>query len=95
MTHTHGTFTGAGGLALFYQGWRPDGEPRAVVAIVHGIGEHCGRYPNIVSGLVARGHAVYGFDHCGHGRSPGRRGHVDSWGQYREDVDAFVRAVAA
>lgn len=95
MNHAHGTFVGAGGLALFYQWWRPDTVPRIAVAIIHGICEHSGRYPKIVSGLVPRGHAVYGFDHRGHGRSPGRRGHVGSWGEYRGDVDAFIRTVAA
>lgn len=64
-----------------------------MVILVHGIGEHSGRYPNVVAGLVPRGNAIYGFDHRGHGRSPGKRGHVGSWGEYREDVDAFVRLV--
>ena len=95
MDHVHGTFDGAGGLALFWQGWLPDEPPRTVVLIVHGVGEHSGRYPNLVAGLVPRGHGVYGFDHRGHGRSPGRRGHVDSWREYRGDVDAFVRMIAA
>lgn len=93
MTHAEGTFSGAGALALFYQCWRPEGEPRSAVVLVHGIGEHSGRYLNVVTGLVPRGHAVYGFDHRGHGRSPGQRGHVGSWAEYRDDVEAFVRLV--
>ncbi len=95
MSHAQGTFAGTGGFALFYQRWRPDGTPRTAVAIVHGIGEHCGRYANVVTGLVPRGHAVYGFDQRGHGRSPGRRGHVDSWREYRQDLHAFVRFIVA
>ena len=58
MDHTHGTFSGAGGLALFYQRWRPEAVPRTVALIVHGVGEHSGRYENVVAGLVPRGHAV-------------------------------------
>lgn len=93
MTHAEGTFGGAGGLGLFYQCWCPEETARSAVALVHGIGEHSGRYPHLVVQLVPRGHAVYGFDHRGHGRSPGQRGHIGSWGEYREDVGAFVSLV--
>lgn len=90
MNHSEGTFAGAGGLELFEQHWRPDGEPRAVLVIVHGIGEHSGRYPNVVNRLVSRGYAVYGFDHRGHGRSPGQRGFIHRWSEFREDVRLFL-----
>ena len=95
MEHSEGTFHGDGGLALYYQRWRPDGPPRSVLALVHGIGEHSGRYMNVVRAFTGRGHAVYGFDHRGHGRSPGPRGHIDRWEQYRGDVTAFLRVVGA
>jgi len=42
MKHSEGKFKGAGSLELYYQCWQPDGQPRAVVVIVHGIGEHSG-----------------------------------------------------
>lgn len=95
MEHHEGSFTGyanAGGRApqLFCQSRRPAGEPRAVVAIVHGFAEHSGRYGFLVDHLVTRGHAVYGFDLRGFGRSPGRRGHIYDWAEYRGDVSAFV-----
>ena len=89
-----GTFTGADGVELFSACWRPLGEPRAVVALVHGIGEHSGRYPALVTRLTAAGFAVCGFDHRGHGQSPGRRGHIGSWVEYREDVRAFLAVTA-
>ena len=95
MEHRTGNFAASGGTELYYQCWLPDGEPRAILAIVHGIGEHSGRYQNVVDHLVPRGYGVYGFDHRGHGRSPGPRGHVDAWGDFVEDVDAFLRLVAA
>ena len=63
------------------------------MALVHGIGEHSGRYTNLVQHLTARGIAVYGFDQRGHGRSPGRRGHIIHWSEYREDVRAFLEQV--
>ena len=62
MDHLEGTFQGFGGLELYYQRWRPKGEPKAVLAIVHGFGEHSGRYDNVVNWLVPKGYAIYAFD---------------------------------
>lgn len=93
MKHTEGKFAGAGGLELFYQAWQPDTPPRAVIAIVHGLGEHSGRYLNMVNRLAPHGYSLYGFDLRGHGRSPGQRGYINSWEEYREDVRAFLRFV--
>jgi alpha-beta hydrolase superfamily lysophospholipase len=94
VLHQEGSFTGKGGMSLYYQSWLPDGEPRAVVAIVHGVGEHSGRYPNVVPRLVADGYAVFGYDQRGHGRSPGPRVHIDSWSDYRDDLSAFLGMIA-
>ena len=44
MSHETGELEGAAGRRLFWQHWRPDGEPRAVVVIVHGASEHSDRY---------------------------------------------------
>jgi alpha-beta hydrolase superfamily lysophospholipase len=94
MQHAEGTFRGCGDIQLIYQSWCPEGRPRAVLAITHGFGEHCGRYGNVVNALVPRGYAVYGFDLRGHGGSPGSRGHVSRWSEHREDTRAFVGMVA-
>jgi alpha-beta hydrolase superfamily lysophospholipase len=84
------SFTGAGGLQLYSRCWRPDGSPRALVALVHGISEHSGRYGSLVGPLTASGFAVCSFDLRGHGRSPGQHGHINSWSEYREDVRNFL-----
>ena len=94
MQHSEGTFRGVGTMDLFYQRWLPDGTPRAVLVIVHGIGEHSGRYLNVVHRLVPAGFAVYAYDLRGHGRSPGQRGYINQWSEYRDDLGAFVRLVA-
>ena len=86
-------FIGADGIELFTQSWLPDGPPRAVLALVHGFGEHSGRYSTLVEHLVRSRYAVMSFDHRGHGRSPGRRGHIMEWREYREDVLAFLEYV--
>lgn len=49
--------------------WEPEGEVRAVVQIVHGIGEHMPRYQNVAEVLNAQGYLVVGEDHMGHGGS--------------------------
>lgn len=91
MEHSEGTFKGFNGLDLYYQRWRPQsgGAVRAALLVVHGHGEHSGRYANVVNCLVPSGFAVYAFDHRGHGRSPGQRGHVDRFDEFDQDVRAF------
>ncbi|NPA91540.1 MAG: alpha/beta hydrolase [Chloroflexi bacterium] len=93
MRHETGTFVATGGIPLFTQAWLPEEEPKAGLVIVHGFGEHSGRYGNVVEFLVPRKYAIYTFDLRGHGRSPGPRGHVDRWDDYVEDVNAFLRHV--
>lgn len=93
-SHSETTIVGAGGLRLFAQQWRPSGQARASLAIVHGFGEHSSRYGNAVDWFVPRQYAVYATDLRGHGRSPGRRGHIDSWAELMQDVQAFLRWTA-
>lgn len=95
MQPTQSTLEGAGGLKLFTQTWLPDGPPKAAVVLVHGYGEHSGRYGNLVNAMVPQGIAVYGYDHRGHGRSPGQRGHIMAWAEYRGDLERFVANVRA
>jgi alpha-beta hydrolase superfamily lysophospholipase len=95
MQHQEGTFKGSGGLDLYYQSWRPDGPARAVMVIVHGHGEHSGRYAHVVNHLVPQGFAIYALDHRGHGRSPGQRGYTNSMAEFRGDVRALVQLAAA
>ena len=92
-TLTEFTFAGAEGISLFGRCWSPPMQPRAVVALVHGISEHSGRYSAVVDGLTAAGFAVCAFDLRGHGRSEGQRGHIDRWSQYRDDVTAYLEQV--
>jgi len=86
-------FAGVEGLSLLGKCWAPSQEPRAVVALVHGISEHSGRYSAVVDGLTAAGFVVCAFDLRGHGRSEGQRGHIDRWSQYRGDVMAYLEQV--
>jgi alpha-beta hydrolase superfamily lysophospholipase len=82
-----------GGLSLFRRTWRPDGGVRAVLINVHGLGDHSGLYPALAEHCTARGIALYAPDLRGNGRSPGRRGYVERWEEYREDLQRFVAVV--
>jgi alpha-beta hydrolase superfamily lysophospholipase len=77
---------------LFWQHWRPE-DPRAVLVNVHGLGDHSGLYPSLAEWFPPRGVAVYAFDTRGNGRSPGRRGHIDRWSTYRDDLHRFIQVV--
>lgn len=91
--HQEGTFQSADGLKLYYQSWHPPGSAKAVLVIVHGHGGHSGVFGRIVEYLVPRGYIVCSFDLRGHGRSPGQRGYINSWGEYRADLTAFLDLV--
>jgi acylglycerol lipase len=67
--------------------------PKAVVIIVHGLCEHCGRYDYVVSRLNDFGYSVYRYDHRGHGRSGGEKGYLDDFQLYTDDADKIVGLV--
>jgi acylglycerol lipase len=95
MEHIEGTFKGVRNLGIYYQGWLPEGEVRAVVLIVHGLGEHSGRYANVVDCLVPAGYALYGLDHVGHGKSEGDREYVERFEDYIEPLTTYYDMVKA
>jgi alpha-beta hydrolase superfamily lysophospholipase len=85
-----GTFHGAGDRQIYWRSWPPPEEPRAIVVIAHGFGEHSGRYEELGERLRAEGYAVYTLDHHGHGRSAGARGRV-SIAAAVADLDQLVQ----
>ncbi|MEA5578839.1 alpha/beta hydrolase [Anabaena sp. UHCC 0451] len=91
--HSVGTFKGVGGLDLYYQSWNPGGKIRGILALVHGLGGHSGLYKNIIEHLLPKQYAVYGLDLRGHGRSPGQRGYINNWVEFRDDVRAFLQVI--
>ena len=76
-----------GGIKLFCSSWKPIDPPRAVLFIVHGLGEHSGRYDEMSSVFVAQYIAVFSFDLRGHGQSGGKKGHANSINQLVEDME--------
>ena len=88
-THNTGTFIGKSGTEIFFQNWCVD-NPHGILVIVHGVGEHSGRYDNIINELKGKNISIYALDHRGHGRSGGKRGHIDSFMDYVYDVKLFI-----
>jgi alpha-beta hydrolase superfamily lysophospholipase len=93
MNHQEGFFEGIRNTRIYHQCWLPETEPKAVIMLVHGLGEHSGRYLNIVNHFVPMGFAVYGMDHPGHGRSDGIRKYVDRFEDFIETVKAFFERI--
>lgn len=93
MNHQDGRFKGIRDSDIYYQSWLPDGEIKAVLLIVHGLGEHSGRYMNVVNHFVALGYAIYGLDHLGHGKSSGYRELVEKFSDFTEILDTFLKQV--
>jgi alpha-beta hydrolase superfamily lysophospholipase len=81
--------TMADGVAVHVRRWRPDGAPRAVVQITHGMAEHSGRYARLAGVLVGAGYAVWAHDHRGHGQTARSD---DDLGHFADD-DGFERVV--
>ncbi|MCM3630522.1 lysophospholipase [Paenibacillus glycanilyticus] len=79
MERTDWRFSGANGNEIYAREWLPGGaEPKGVVCIVHGMGEHGERYSAVAERLTSEGYAVLAHDQEGHGQSPGQRGHLTS-----------------
>ncbi len=81
------------GLHFFAQEWRPDGDIRAAVALVHGLGEHLGRYQHVAQYFNRYGLGVVSMDLRGHGRTQGVRGHA-SYDAINEDIDHLLEETA-
>lgn len=80
---------------VFVQYWKPE-VVKAVVIQVHGLGEHSGRYQHVADTFAESGIALLAYDHVGHGKSGGARGHIPSYVQLMDEVDlamAKARAV--
>lgn len=73
------------GLNIFYRQYKASPE-KAKMIIIHGLGEHSGRYLNVINRLVPKGISIFALDFRGHGKSDGKRGHVLSFDDYLEDL---------
>ncbi|MBN1485185.1 MAG: lysophospholipase [Chloroflexia bacterium] len=82
------------GLDFFARLWQPETEARAVVSLVHGMGEHSGRYAHLGRVLNEAGYGLLAFDLRGHGKSPGQRGHTPSYEVLMDDITVLREQAA-
>ncbi|MET0332905.1 MAG: lysophospholipase [Rhizobacter sp.] len=86
------TLTTSDGLSLHLQAW-PTPSARGTVLLVHGLGEHAGRYAHVAAHLNRDGWNVVGYDHRGHGRSDGAKGRLNTADDMLRDLGLVVGAL--
>lgn len=92
MNHFETNWKSQDGLTLFAQGWEPEATPiKAMVCLVHGIGEHTGRYAHVAEAFGKEGYALFTSDMRGHGKSEGLKGHAASMEDLMQDVDLLLK----
>jgi alpha-beta hydrolase superfamily lysophospholipase len=101
MSETSFELTAADGLRLQGYRWAPEGTPRAIVQIAHGMSEHAGRYADLATRLAAKGYLAVAHDHRGHGKSirpgdePGHMADENGWSKAVDDLHRVGRHAAA
>jgi len=83
----------AAGVNIFGRDWAPEGNMRGVLCLVHGLGEHSGRYHHVARWLGEAGYAMVGFDLPGHGHSGGARGY-SSYYEISAEIDRLLHETA-
>ena len=95
MTHFEFEKKAFDGLRLYFQGWQGEHAPKGTICLVHGLGEHSGRYAQWAALLSQADYSVLTYDLRGHGKSGGQRGHVTSFEDYYKDTDLLLNEAEA
>ncbi len=91
MKHFETNWKAKDGLNIFAEGWEPTvAQPKAVVCLVHGLGEHSSRYAHVAEAFGKEGFTLFAADLRGHGRSGGARGYVSSVEDFMQDIDSLL-----
>ena len=91
VVRTEGSFNATDGTELFYQTWTVP-EARGTLVVTHGFAEHSEAYDRyFAKGMNPKGWNVISWDLRGHGRSQGKRGHVESFKLYNDDLNTFIK----
>ncbi len=93
MKHSEGVFVGVRDTNIYYQGYLPENDLKGSIIILHGLGEHSGRYANVVNQLVPLGYAIYGFDLIGHGKSDGKREFIRQYEDFTNILTIYKNKV--
>lgn len=95
MVENEGHFVNKNGQRIYTRAWLPSTEKRALVILLHGLGEHCGRYGHVAAALTGAHFGVLALDHRGHGKSDGPRAAIKNFDDYVADVEQFVESQKA
>jgi len=90
MAHREFTWQSRDGLKMFAREWSAAEQPRGIVYLIHGLGEHSGRYAHVAAKMNQANYTVRAFDHRGHGRSEGKRGYTPSYEALLDDIQDFM-----
>lgn len=90
MLHRTLNWDNRSGCTAFAQCWNPETSPAHVIVLIHGLGEHSGRYEAWAKRFVGQGVGVYALDLHGHGRTTGARGHVESFEFIYDDIQHLL-----
>ncbi|MHB8932646.1 MAG: alpha/beta hydrolase [Bellilinea sp.] len=77
-------------IPIYARAWGPDEPVKAVIVLVHGIGEHIGRYEHVAQMFTNNHYGFIGADLVGNGKSGGQRGHADSFDDFLEIIDLLL-----
>lgn len=84
------------GFEFYTQTWKEGKtKPKKVIVVQHGFGEHSGRYQNLIAALEGEKASVYALDARGHGKTPGKRGHISDFNLYASDLAVLVQKARA
>jgi acylglycerol lipase len=92
MKHYEMNWKAYDSVDIFAQAWEPDVvQPKAVVCLVHGLGDHSSRYVHVAEAFGKEGFVLFASDLRGHGRSDGARGHISSIEDFMQDIDMVLK----
>ena len=83
------------GLTLFAREWRASQNPKAMITLIHGLGEHCGRYHHVADYFSKHNINITSFDLQGHGKSEGARGYISTHEILMDDLELFLNITTA
>ena len=95
MIEREQSFQNVNGITIIYREWLPNaGSARGIVLILHGLGEHCGRYRHVAEALTEVGFVCFGIDQLGHGKSGGTRVFIPDLRLAVNDLRHLIEIVA-
>lgn len=91
MNYKSTTYASFDGMKLSGYIWEPKEKPKAIINLVHGFGEYSERYDQWAIRFTEKGFLVHAIDYRGHGKSDGRRGHINKFNDFLSDIDVLVK----